>query len=73
MGEAADDAIDRGMDEWLSGEYDDDDPGFNYGLSLRSCRYCKASGLHWEMSRGQWRLFTEQREMHTCATKMLFR
>jgi hypothetical protein len=71
MGEAADDAIDRGMDSWLSGEYDDEE-GWGYGgegsySCLQTCRYCRASGLHWNLLAGKWRLFSPAGDAHKCA------
>lgn len=67
MGEAADDAIDRGMDEWLSGEYDDE--GYCV-IHTQTCRNCGVVNLQWGCSRGKWKLFDTAGELHVCVPKM---
>jgi hypothetical protein len=64
MGEAADDAIDRGMEEWLSGELDDE--GY-YVACEKTCRRCGASGLQWGQASGKWKLFGPGGEQHVCS------
>lgn len=63
MGEAADDAIDRGMEEWLSGEWDDE--GYCV-VREKTCRRCGASGLQWGQASGEWKLFEPGGERHVC-------
>ena len=73
MGEAADDAIDRAMDEWLSGEYDEE--GY-YAVREKTCKYCHASGLQWGVLGGRWRLFGPGGDLHVCpvpAAKKVFK
>jgi hypothetical protein len=65
MGEAAEDAIERGMDEWLSGAYEDD-PDFCLGTSPRTCRYCKKGGLHWKKRKQKWILCEPNGRLHNC-------
>jgi hypothetical protein len=72
MGDAADDAIDRGMDEWLSDEwlsdeYDDSGDCGAYVLRSKTCRNCGAVDLQWGLSKGKWRLF-DAVGLHICAT-----
>jgi hypothetical protein len=69
MGEAADDAIDRGMDEWLSGEYDDNGDCGVYVLRSKACRNCGAIDLQWGKEKGKWRLFDTAGTLHVCAVK----
>ena len=69
MGEAADDAIDRGIDEWLSGEYDDEDFCYTFCPRLHSCRYCRVANLHWNLLNGKWRLFDTDGGTHRCVPK----
>jgi len=70
MGDAADDAIDRGMDEWLSGEYDDEGySGSEFYSHSQSCRYCRKPDLHWNILAGKWRLFGADGAAHRCAPK----
>ena len=66
MGEAADDAIDRGIDKWLFGEYDDD---YYRSARLPVCRYCGVHGLHWGQSVGTWMLFEANNNAHVCSPK----
>jgi hypothetical protein len=65
MGEAADDAIDRGIDEWLHGEYDDE--GYYTGRT-KTCRNCGVSELQWGFSNGHWRLFDANGALHVCVS-----
>lgn len=71
MGEAGDDAIDRGMDEWLSSEYDDSGDCGVYVLRPKTCRHCKVSSLEWGISSGRYRLFDSAGNIHVCATARL--
>jgi hypothetical protein len=66
MGEAANDAIDRGMDEWLSGEYDDSGDCGAYVLRSKTCWNCGAIGLQWGKEKGKWRLFDAAGALHVC-------
>jgi hypothetical protein len=76
MGDAADDAIDRGMDEWLSGEYDDSGDCGAYVLRSKTCRNCGAVDLQWGLSKGKWKLF-DAAGLHVCpmakAAKKVFK
>ncbi len=72
MGEAADDAIDRGMDEWMSDAYYDDQY-YTFTPSPRTCRDCGKSGLSWGQSDGNWRLFDGPGKVHVCSAKKAFR
>ena len=63
MGEAADDAIDRGVDEWLNEEYDVE--GYS-SIRLKTCQNCGAHGFQWGQEKGKWRLFDAAGELHVC-------
>lgn len=66
MGEFADDAIDRGMEEWLSGEWGErDDEGY-YAVREKTCRRCGASGLQWGQASGKRKLFGPGGDLHVC-------
>ena len=66
MGDAADDAIDRGMEEWLSGEYADD----SYcSIRPKTCRNCGAVDLQWGILGGKWRLYDATGKLHVCVSK----
>jgi hypothetical protein len=70
MGEAADDAIDRCMDEWLSDQYDDE--GY-YSIRTKTCRDCYAIDLQWGLLAGRWRLFDAAGNLHVCSAKAAFK
>jgi hypothetical protein len=63
MGEAADDAIDRGMEEWLSGEWDDE--GY-YFAREKTCRRCHERNLWWSCHDGRYQLVDEAGKVHVC-------
>ena len=67
MGEAADDAIDRGMEEWLSGEYADD-PYYSHTFKdLPKLR--RVHSPVGPILGGKWRLFDATGKLHICASK----
>jgi len=63
MGEMADFLIDDMMDAY---------PEWNpYGSvrpasSLKTCKYCGKSTLHWELTGEGWRLFGKKGKLHIC-------
>ena len=78
MGDHADDAIERELNEWdywsehrdeLDGWEDEDfiATGRRFGGRRHNkiCRYCSTGGLHWEETKDGWRLFDGD-GMHDC-------
>lgn len=78
MGDFADDALDRSIDEWCNDlDYPDpsDDPHYNPFPSRKrwhrhypkgiKCRYCGTPGLSWHYTSAGWRLFNGG-VMHSC-------
>ncbi len=72
MGDAADDAIDRGMEEWL---YEGDfDICYKKDKISRTCQICGAQGLQWKRHKRKWKLFDSAGEVpHTCDLKKVFK
>lgn len=71
MGDAADDAIDRAMDEWL---YEGDfDICYKVDKTPRTCSSCGASGLQWRRAKKKWQLFYAAGVPHVCSPKVVFK
>jgi len=71
VGDAAEDAIDRGMEEDLyeTGDwvYDGDfDICYQLGKASKSCRGCGVTGLVWRRFEKKWRLFDVNDKPHIC-------
>jgi len=72
MGEYADDALDREINEWINPEnYGDEfteDYNPIYKSIYKTCKYCKKSGLIWnEFYPHRWKLFDPiTRSIHSC-------
>jgi len=71
MGDAAEDAIQQGMDEWL---YEGDfDICYQRDKAPRTCDGCGASGLEWRRSKKKWKLFDSAGNLHVCRPKDVFK
>jgi hypothetical protein len=74
MGEMADFALEKLLDEWTIdfledeyfNDYGDDKAVYNDERTHKVCKYCKTSNLHWEQHDGKWRLYDQSGTLHTC-------
>lgn len=64
MGEFAEMAIEQGIDEMLSDDYDDYDEPLP-----KICVRCGLADLHWDLHNGGWRLFDDEGVVHSCFPK----
>ena len=66
MGEFAEMAIQQGLDDELSGEFDDEYCGGSSGPRPKTCRQCGVTNLYWGWAEKGWRLFDENGTLHSC-------
>lgn len=69
MGDMADDAFDRAMDEMLDPDFDYDyvpQGRYSYGFTP-GCQFCKKKSVYWQRTANGYRLFnTFDLTMHMC-------